>query len=138
MLKSWEQSWYDPDASVHHVRYIYQDPGGQETVVALDLRNRRALESQVLRSQKLASVGLLAAGIAHEINNPLSGVVGYSQLLLGRRPAETLNLLGRTGILSFLLPEVAALVDFHRSSRHHHKDVWHHSRLVVALTQPLC
>jgi signal transduction histidine kinase len=36
----------------------------------------------VLRSQKLAAVGLLAAGIAHEINNPLSGVVGYSKLLL--------------------------------------------------------
>jgi signal transduction histidine kinase len=39
----------------------------------------------VLRSQKLAAVGLLAAGIAHEINNPLSGVVGYARLLLDRR-----------------------------------------------------
>ncbi len=53
-------------------------------LVGLDLRDRRALESQILRSQKLAAVGLLAAGIAHEINNPLSGVVGYSQLLLER------------------------------------------------------
>ena len=52
--------------------------------VGLDLRDRRALEQQILRSQKLAAVGLLAAGIAHEINNPLSGVVGYSKLLLGR------------------------------------------------------
>lgn len=50
--------------------------------VGLDLRDRRALENQILRSQKLAAVGLLAAGIAHEINNPLSGVVGYSKLLL--------------------------------------------------------
>jgi PAS domain S-box-containing protein len=50
--------------------------------VGLDLRDRRALETQILRSQKLAAVGLLAAGIAHEINNPLSGVVGYSKLLL--------------------------------------------------------
>lgn len=53
-------------------------------IVGLDLRDRRALERQVLRSQKLAAVGLLAAGIAHEINNPLSGVVGYSKLLLER------------------------------------------------------
>src|SRR5690606_5329540 len=53
-------------------------------VVGLDLRRRRALEDQVLRSQKLAAVGLLAAGIAHEINNPLSGVVGYSRLLLDK------------------------------------------------------
>lgn len=51
-------------------------------LVGLDLRRRRALEDQVLRAQKLAAVGLLAAGIAHEINNPLSGVVGYSRLLL--------------------------------------------------------
>ncbi|MCA9660586.1 MAG: PAS domain S-box protein, partial [Myxococcales bacterium] len=53
-------------------------------LVGLDLRRRRALEDQVLRSQKLAAVGLLAAGIAHEINNPLSGVVGYSRLLLDK------------------------------------------------------
>ncbi len=53
-------------------------------LVGLDLRDRRALERQILRSQKLAAVGLLAAGIAHEINNPLSGVVGYSTLLLER------------------------------------------------------
>lgn len=53
-------------------------------VVGLDLRDRRGLERQVLKSQKLAAVGLLAAGIAHEINNPLSGVVGYSKLLLER------------------------------------------------------
>ena len=51
-------------------------------IVGLDLTERRGLERQILKSQKLAAVGLLAAGIAHEINNPLSGVVGYSKLLL--------------------------------------------------------
>jgi signal transduction histidine kinase len=56
-------------------------------LVALDLRRRRALEDQILKTQKLAAVGLLAAGIAHEINNPLSGVVGYSKLLL-EKPLE--------------------------------------------------
>ncbi len=54
-------------------------------LVGLDLRHRRALEDQVLKSQKLAAVGLLAAGIAHEINNPLTGVVGYSKLLLEKQ-----------------------------------------------------
>ncbi|WP_271995489.1 ATP-binding protein [Nannocystis radixulma] len=58
------------------------DPQAGAVLVALDLRRRRALEDQILRTQKLAAVGLLAAGIAHEINNPLSGVVGYSRLLL--------------------------------------------------------
>ena len=59
-------------------------------LVGLDLRARRALETQVLQSQKLAAVGLLAAGIAHEINNPLSGVVGYAKLLLGRGDLDPL------------------------------------------------
>ncbi len=54
-------------------------------LVGLDLRHRRALEDQILKAQKLAAVGLLAAGIAHEINNPLTGVVGYSKLLLERQ-----------------------------------------------------
>lgn len=57
-------------------------------LVGLDLRHRRALEDQILKAQKLAAVGLLAAGIAHEINNPLSGVVGYSKLLLERQSLD--------------------------------------------------
>jgi len=60
-------------------------------VVGLDLRQRRGLERQVLKSQKLAAVGLLAAGIAHEINNPLSGVVGYSRLLLERNLPDAIR-----------------------------------------------
>ena len=37
VLHSWEQSWFDAERSIHHVRYIYRDSGGDETVVALDL-----------------------------------------------------------------------------------------------------
>jgi PAS domain S-box-containing protein len=75
---------------VHLEARLMRQAGGVRgaVLVGLDLRDRRALESQILRSQKLAAVGLLAAGIAHEINNPLSGVVGYSQLLL-ERPLST-------------------------------------------------
>jgi PAS domain S-box-containing protein len=71
---------------VHLEARLMREAGGVRgaVIVGLDLRDRRALETQILRSQKLAAVGLLAAGIAHEINNPLSGVVGYSQLLLER------------------------------------------------------
>ena len=57
-------------------------------------------------------------------------------LLMGRRPAEGLDALERTRILGMVLPEVAALVGFHRSSRFHHKDIWVHTCLVVRQAVP--
>jgi len=45
---------------------------------------RKRVEEQLLITDRLASVGELASGIAHELNNPLTSVIGFSQLLLGR------------------------------------------------------
>ena len=50
--------------------------------VFTDLREKRELEKQLLRTEKLSSLGKLAAGIAHEINQPLTGVLTFSHLLL--------------------------------------------------------
>jgi two-component system, NtrC family, sensor kinase len=47
-----------------------------------DLREKKELERQLLRSEKLSSLGKLAAGIAHEINQPLTGVLTFASLLL--------------------------------------------------------
>ncbi|MHB8203315.1 MAG: two-component system sensor histidine kinase NtrB [Desulfomonilaceae bacterium] len=46
-----------------------------------DLRERIKLEKQLLRSEKLSSLGKLSAGIAHEINQPLTGVLTFAHLL---------------------------------------------------------
>ncbi|HEK86268.1 MAG TPA: HAMP domain-containing protein [Candidatus Aminicenantes bacterium] len=46
-----------------------------------DERLRELAEKTILRSEKLASIGRLASGIAHEINNPLTGILTYSSLL---------------------------------------------------------
>ncbi len=59
-------------------------------------RELKQAQEQIVRSQKLAAVGELGAGVAHEINNPLTGVVGLAQLLraeaeLGSETAETLD-----------------------------------------------
>jgi two-component system NtrC family sensor kinase len=54
-------------------------------VKAVEERDRRLqelAEKTILRSEKLASIGRLASGIAHEINNPLTGILTYSSLLM--------------------------------------------------------
>ncbi|MBK7708815.1 MAG: PAS domain S-box protein [Acidobacteria bacterium] len=52
-----------------------------------DVTDRRRLESKLSRSAKLALVGELAAGLAHEIKNPLAGIKGVVDILLERRRA---------------------------------------------------
>jgi signal transduction histidine kinase/CheY-like chemotaxis protein len=46
-------------------------------------------QQRLLQSEKLAAVGQLISGIAHELNNPLTGVVGWTQYLLGQNPPAT-------------------------------------------------
>ena len=52
--------------------------------IARDISVRKQMEQQLVLNGRLASVGELAAGVAHEINNPLTSMIGFSQLLLGR------------------------------------------------------
>jgi len=52
-------------------------------VVLEDVTSRIRLEEQLQQREKLSSIGLLAAGVAHEVNTPLTGVSSYTQLLLG-------------------------------------------------------
>jgi len=51
-------------------------------------RRREAAEDRLVQSEKQASVGRLAAGVAHEINNPLTGVLTYTHMLLRRKDIE--------------------------------------------------
>jgi PAS domain S-box-containing protein len=62
---------------------LYEDGVEAGSVgIFTDLREKIKLEKQLLRSEKLSSLGKLSAGIAHEINQPLTGVLTFAHLLL--------------------------------------------------------
>ncbi|MFH1146339.1 MAG: ATP-binding protein [Pseudomonadota bacterium] len=58
--------------------------------VARDMTEARNLEKQLISTEKLASLGTLAAGVAHEINNPLAIILGFCDLLLEKTDPDSL------------------------------------------------
>ena len=69
------------------VRSKVIESGGRRLILSVvrDITERRKMENQMVVTDRLASVGELASGIAHEINNPLTGVIGFAELLMEKQ-----------------------------------------------------
>ncbi|MDF1702317.1 MAG: PAS domain S-box protein, partial [Planctomycetota bacterium] len=63
------------------------DPKGV-VVLARDQTREKQLQDQLNQSEKLSAIGTLVSGVAHELNNPLAGILGFAQLMLVRSPEE--------------------------------------------------
>jgi two-component system NtrC family sensor kinase len=88
-------------------------------VLVDDITERVSLETQLAQADKLSSIGLLAAGVAHEINTPLAVISSYSQLLSKQMKGDTRlgPLLEKITQQSFRASEIAnGLLNFSRTS----------------------
>jgi len=63
--------------------------GATFVVVVEDITEQQALEAQLIQSEKMAAVGTLVSGIAHELNNPLTSIAGLSEFLLEQSAAAS-------------------------------------------------
>src|SRR5439155_25426378 len=84
VMRRWEATLspvLDSDGRVTHVVEVWRD-----------ITDRRQLESQLSHSERPASLGMLAAGVAHEVNNPLASIVaGVESLRRWLTRATTLD-----------------------------------------------
>ncbi|MFH1011435.1 MAG: PAS domain S-box protein [bacterium] len=106
-------------------------------LIGQDITEQKKIEEQILRSEKLAAAGRLAAGLAHEINNPLYGIRNAIEILAQELPKENKNRhlvtlsLREIDRISLLL---AKMLDFYRPSEDERKELDLHSLLEGLLT----
>ncbi len=72
-------------------------------IISRNITGRKSMEDRLINMEKLASLGTLAAGVAHEINNPMTVILGFTEHLLGQTqelPAvhETLEVIEEEGL----------------------------------------
>ena len=69
-------------AVLAQLRTLTDENGRLVGELQVELQRRAADEKRMVQASRLAAVGELAAGVAHEVNNPLTGVLGYAEILL--------------------------------------------------------
>jgi PAS domain S-box-containing protein len=76
--------------SIEAVAKSRLDADGKATIVinVRDLTDRKDLEAQLNQAQKMEAIGRLAGGVAHDFNNLTTAILGYSELMLRRLPAD--------------------------------------------------
>lgn len=85
IIRSSGKQEYDTEGKLAKCFGIYQDITEQKRAEA----RLRESEEKLLRSKKMESLGLLAGGVAHDLNNVLSGIVSYPELILLDLPEDS-------------------------------------------------
>jgi len=82
-------SWIDVEYFIHPILNNSRIEGA--VITFTDITEKKKLEEQRIRTAQLSSLGELAAGVAHEINNPVGGVINYAQILLNKHAKSDLE-----------------------------------------------
>ena len=88
LITSWEINLHAKNGDLIPVssrRTLLKDKNGKPfSVMAIfrDMREMKLLQEQLIQAEKLSATGVLISGVAHELNNPLTGIVGFSSILL--------------------------------------------------------
>ena len=101
----------ESDTTLRILSYPVSNDKGDLFAVAeyvQDITEEKRLQEQLIQSEKLAGIGFLASGIAHEINNPLSGVIGMAELCMTEEnPQEIKSYLADIFICAQRIGEIA-------------------------------
>lgn len=93
-VESFEHRFWMNDRKIHfNSKYIpiFDEKGNISSVLGIsrDITEKKEMSHLIYNTEKLASVGTLAAGVAHEINNPLGVILGFTDLMLDRTEKDT-------------------------------------------------
>ncbi len=119
-----------------------------------EMEERKQMQDQLARAQRMEAIGTLAAGVAHDLNNILSGIVSYPDLLLMRLPADSdlrkpiltmqnsgkkaaaivqdLLTLARRGVITSEVVQLTEVLDDYLESPEHEKLLGHHPHVRIS------